>query len=435
MRKFRIAGAALAGSATFAGLVALAQMALAPPALAQDGGPGPRLTFGLSQTFDFNDNLDLDVESEGNSTQSLTGLSFGLESETEISSLNFFAGTALRLLDGPNQEKDVEVDLDGTRVGLAYDRRGANTALSVDGLYTMDQIDTTLTLADFGPGDEVPEDFSDLQGTGMRRFYSLDAAMFFRIDDPVGYEIFAGASALDYTDTSDPDLFGNERYNAGAAMTAQINPVWFSRVGLSYNEFSSDNPDNDGNHHTGLDVDLTRELPNGNASLNLYAQTYEEDADNRGGFSLSRSMDLPAGALFAALGASKIRDQDPEVTGRISWTQDLPNGGLNLAANQAIRNDSDDNPQYVTGLRFGYSRDVDPLSQLGIDIGYARTEDVFDSDTTQSASFSAIYSRDLTEDWALDMGYTYRQRDEDDEGMARSNSVFLGLRRAWELRP
>jgi opacity protein-like surface antigen len=92
-------------------------------------------------------------------------------------------------------------------------------------------------------------------------------------------------------------------------------------------------------------------------------------------------------------------------------------------------------PQYGTGLSFDYSRELSPLSQLGVGIGYALIEDTASSDQTQTASLTAVYSRDLTEDWALDLGYTYRQREEDNDGMARSNSVFLGLRRAWELRP
>jgi hypothetical protein len=422
----RIAGAALAGAISVTGAVVLAQ----------DGGPGPRLTFGLSQTFDVNDNLDLDVESEGNTAQSFTGLSFGLSSATEISSLEFFAGTALRFTDGPDSDQDVEFDLDGTRVGLAYDRAVASSALSVTGSYTQDQIDTTLTLADFGPGAEVPEDFGLLSGTGTRRFATLGATLSLGLDDPVGYELSARASALRYTDTSDPDLFNNNRARVGAAILVQLNEVTRGRLGLTYGTFATDDPDREDNDDLGLDLGLTRELDNGNIGLSVFADSYSNDSDSRAGFSLSRALALPAGNLAASIGATQVEGQDPGFTGRLAWAQDLPNGGLDLAVTQAVRNDSDDVPQYVTGLRFGYVRELDPLSQLGLDISYARTENIEPPvDGTTAASFSAIYSRELTEDWALDLGYTYRQRDQDDEGMARSNAVFVGLRRSWELRP
>lgn len=425
MTRLRIAGAVLAGGLSVAGAVVLAQ----------DGGPGPRLTFGLSQTFDANDNLDLDVDSKGNTAQSFTGLSFGLSSETEISSLEFFAGTALRFTDGPDSDQNVEFDLDGTRIGLAYDRGVASAALSVNGRYTFDQIDTTLTLADFGPGDEVPEDFSQLQGTGTRNFYVLGGTLVLERDAPVSYELSARFSQLDYSNTSDPDLFGNTRANLGAAVVLQINPVWTGRVGLGYGRFRSDNPNKDGRDNLNLDLGATRQFENGSAGLSVFYEDYDDDRDSRGGFSLSRSLSLPDGALSASIGATQVEGNNPSLTGRIAWTQALPDGALNLAVNQSVRNDSNDNPQYVTGLRLGYQRQIDPLSQIGFDVGYALTQDVEDNDQTSSASFSAIYSRSLTEDWSLDLGYTYRQRDRDEAGMARSNAVFLGLRRSWEFRP
>jgi hypothetical protein len=427
----RIAGAALAGGLSVAGAAALA-----PVVLAQDGGPGPRLTFGLSQTFDVNDNLDLDVDSAGSTAQSFTGLSFGLSSETEISALEFFAGTALRLIDGPDSGNTLEFDLDGTRVGLGYDRGVAAAALSVDSLYTMDQIDTTLTLADFGPGDEVPEDFGDLQGTGMRRFFSLGAALSLGLDDPIGYELSAGGSVLSYSDTSDPDLFGNTRARVGAAVVARLDARTRGRLGLNYSSFSTDDPEGEDSDDLGLDLGVTRELPNGSAGVVIFLDNYTDSQDSRAGFSLTRALELPAGALAASLGATQLDDQNPELTGRLAWEQALPNGGLSLAANHSLQNNANNQPQYVTGLRFGYAREIDPLSQFGIDIAYALTENALPPvDSTSAASFSAIYSRDLTEDWALDIGYTYRQRDDNDSGMARSNAVFLGLRRAWELRP
>jgi hypothetical protein len=404
--------------------------------LAQDGGPGPRLTFGLSQTVDVNDNLDLDVASAGNTVQSLTGLSFGLSSETPISSLEFFAGTALRFYQGPDSDENVDFDLDGTRIGLAYDREVATSALSVSGRYTQDQIDTTLTLADFGPGDEVPEDFSLLTGTGTRRFFRLGGTLSLGLDDPVRYEISASVSALRYTDTSDPDLFNNNRARVGAAIVAQLNEVTSGRLGLTYGTFASDDPENEGSDDVGLDIGLTRNLDNGTIGLSVFADAYSNDNDSRAGFSLSRALDLPSGSLAGSIGATQVEGENAEFTGRLAWGQDLPNGSLDLSASQAVRNDSDNNPQSVTGIRLGYVRQLDPLSQLGLDVSYALTQDIEPpTDTTSAASFSAIYSRDLTADWALDLGYTYRQRDQDDEGMARSNAVFLGLRRSWELRP
>ena len=435
MGKLRIAGGGIAVVLAGCGLALL-------PAAAQDGGPGPRMTFGLSQTFDVNDNLDLDVDSLGTSVQAVTGLSFGLLSQTEISTLALGAATGLRILDGPvsddigdDDDNSVEFDLDNTRITLDYDRAVSTAALSLGALYTMDQIDEAQTLADFGPGTEVPEDFGQLNGTGQRRFYALDAVLSLGLEDQVGYELSAGINGLDYANTTDPTLYDNTRASLGAALLLRLSEVDQGRIGLTWGDFSSDDPENPNETNLNLDLGVTRTLPNGTVGVTVFADDYSEEDDSRLGFSLSRALELPEGALSASIGATQLEDEDPELTGALSWEQNLPEGIVNLGIIRDVQNDADNLPQYVTSLRLGYDRALDPLSQVGIDVGYALVEDATSPDETQSASFSAVYSRDLTEDWALDLGYTYRQREEDNTGMARSNSVFVGLRRAWELRP
>jgi hypothetical protein len=437
VRKARIAGGGVA--------VVLAGVGLAwLPAAAQDGGPGPRMTFGLSQSLRYDDNLDLDVDSLGSTVQSITGLSFGLSSQTGISSLALSASTGLRILDGPDDAdpdggNTTDVDLDNTRIGLSYGRATANAALDVTGTYSMQQIENALTLADFDPGTgvgvEVPEDLGQLAGTGQRRFYGLNAGLSLGLQDPVGYRLTAGFSGLDYANTSDPSLFGNTRATVGAALLLRLSPVDQGRIGLSWGNFTSDDPDNEDSDNVNLDLGVTRTLPNGNVGFTIFAEDSSDEGDSRSGFSLSRALTLPEGSLSASIGATRLEDQDPEFTGALSWRQNLPDGAINLGLTQAVQNDSDNVPQYVTGLRFGYDRDLTPLSRIGLGASYAVVEAADSPDRTETASLTAVYSRDVTEDWALDLGYTYRQREEDDAGMARSNAVFLGLRRSWELRP
>jgi hypothetical protein len=428
VRKVRIAG----GAAT----VVLAGASLAwLPAAAQDGGPGPRMTFGLSQSFNFNDNLDLDVVSEGNSAQSFTGLSFGLINETEISSLVFGASTDIRVLDGPDSGDSAELDLDNTDIGLAYDRAVSNAALSVSGSYTMNQIDNALTLPAFGTGPDVPEDLGQLNGTGQRRAYFLGAGLSLGLEDPVSYELTAAISGLDYSDNSDEDLNGNNRGEIGAAVLFQLSPVDQGQIGLAWSSFNSYDAAEEDTTDLGLDLGVTRALPNGNVGFNIFANTYSDESDSSAGFSLSGAMDLPAGALSASIGSTALEGEDPRFTGGLSWQQELAESVFSLGFAQELRNNSDNQPEYVTGLRFGYDRELSPLSQLGLDISYARTEVAASPDQTQTATFSAVYSRALTDDWSMNLGYTYSQRDENDDGMARSNAVFFGISRAWELRP
>jgi hypothetical protein len=428
VRKVRIAGGA-------AGVV-LAGLGMAwLPAAAQDGGPGPRMTFGVDQVFDVNDNLDLDVDSLGTSVQSITELSFGLVSETDISSLVFGAATGIRILNGPDSDNTVELDLDNTDITLGYDRAVANSALEINGVYTMGQIDELQTLGDFNTGAVVPEDLGQLNGTGQRRFYALNGGLTFGLQDRVGYELTAGFNGLDYANTTDPGLTGNNRAELGAALLLELSEVDQGRIGLTWGDFNSFDPEVEDSTNLNLDLGVTRDLPNGTVGFVVFADDYSVNDDSRAGFSLSRALELPEGALAASIGATQLEGADPELTGDLSWQQNLAESAFNLGVTRDVQNNADNVPQYVTGLSFDYSRELSPLSQLGVGIGYALIEDTASSDQTQTASLTAVYSRDLTEDWALDLGYTYRQREEDNDGMARSNSVFLGLRRAWELRP
>lgn len=422
MRITLITGSALTGGLVLSALTAVAQTS-----------GGPLLTFGFNQTFDSNDNLDLDPVSLGRSTQSLTGLSFGLFSDTGISSLAVDVGTALRILNGPS-DPSTQYDVDATTFDLAYARNAANSSLTVDAYYSADQIDNLLTLGSFGPGVVVPIDLSLLNGTGIRRAYGLAAGVNLEQQSPVSYQFGFGIDGLDYSDTTDPGLFNNHRTSVDGGVTMQLSPVTDLQVGLNYGTFTSDDPTNDYSDNYGIDLALTQTLPNGSAGLNFFAQDFSDDGP-RSGFSLSRDMALKAGALSASIGATRLEGSDIELTGDLSWQQTLPRGAIDVGMTRRVQNDSEDITQLVSAMFAGYDHQINPLSQLGFDMSYSWSEAVDTKDWTETASFAAVYSRNVTKDWALDLGYRYQQREETYLDTAESNSVFLTLRRSWTARP
>ncbi len=428
VRKVRIAGGAAGVALVGIGLTLL-------PAFAQQSGSSPRLTFGIDQVFDVDDNLDLDVISAGTTTQSTTGLSFGLTSDTGISSLALNASTGLQFQNEPTGTTSDDFDLNATRIGLAYDRGVANSSLSVNGVYTMDQINSVLTLSSFPTNTGVPIDLSQLNGTGQRRFYALNAGLNYGLQDPIGYQLSAGFNGIDYANASDPTLFGSTRANLGLALTLRLSEVDQGRVGLNWGDFTSDDPGNPDSTDFGLDLGVTRTLPNGTVGFSIFATDSTDPGNSRAGFNLSRALTLPTGSLSGDLGVTQLENADPEFTGGISWQQNLPNGGINLNFIQAVQNDVNNQPEYVTGLRIGYDRTLNPLSQLAFDVGYSLSDATTSSARTETGNFRAVYSRSLTPDWALDVGYNYNQREEDGNGMARSNSVFLGFSRSWDVSP
>ena len=111
---------------------------------------------------------------------------------------------------------------------------------------------------------------------------------------------------------------------------------------------------------------MTRTLPNGTVGFSIFVDDYTDTSNSRAGFSLFRALQLPAGALSGSIGATQLEDEDPELTGSLDWQQKLPNSGFGLGLTQAVQNDSDNVPQYVTGLRLDYDRELNPLSQVAL---------------------------------------------------------------------
>ena len=92
----------------------------------------------------------------------------------------------------------------------------------------------------------------------------------------------------------------------------------------------------------------------------------------------------------------------------------------------------------ITGFNVGVVRDINLVSSVGLDFGYATQVDVDSEGPTDPdidrANATATYSHALTEVVDLDLGYRYRSRDEEPES-ADSHSVFLQLGRSFETRP
>ena len=85
--------------------------------------------------------------------------------------------------------------------------------------------------------------------------------------------------------------------------------------------------------------------------------------------------------------------------------------------------------------RSGLTQELTTRTALSIGLNAAEAEATATGNTTRTATLNATLTHALTEDWALDAGYSYRWRDADSEGTATSDTLFLELRREFEWRP
>jgi hypothetical protein len=442
------------------------------PAMAQDGGV--TLAFGLDQRFEVTDNLNLDLISPGTTSLATTALSFGLTSETALSTLDLTASAALRARSGPGIS-GVDTLIDDPRFGLRYMRDGATARFSLAARYRSSEVTFLRPLEDFlnDEGDiELPEDAADLEGSGTRVSYGLDSTLELRRDAPLGLSFSAGLSGLRYSGVSNPDLVDSRRSRLGASARLTFSPVAEGGLGVNYSTYAADDAASTRRETLATDFTLRYEIspitradagvgyvvidteefglasrtegatghlkleldrPNGMITAGLDS-TFTADGA-RYSASIGRSLDLPNGALSASAGLTAAEGGAPQTTASLSWRQNLPRGAFSAQLRRSVNIAADDTANLATVLALGYRHDINALSALDFRATYSVTGETGPDNRVDRASFTASYLHALTADWNLNAGYTYRMRDEETVGQARSNTIFVGLGRAFSLRP
>ena len=141
---------------------------------------------------------------------------------------------------------------------------------------------------------------------------------------------------------------------------------------------------------------------------------------------------------------------DLTVTGNVRWTTasaednhfsgslgafyTLPRGTLSGRLYQRAVGDSSGNEVRVTGATIGLEREINTVSRLGFDLGWATQvslEDETDEPDITRTDFIASYAYDLTASVTAEVGYNYQTRDEDPID-ADSHRVFLVLGKTFE---
>lgn len=426
MEKSLIARTTLLGAVPIAGLVAFA-----PLSGGAQGSGGVQLTFGVEQRFETNDNLGLDVVSAGTTSQATTRLSFGLLTETRSSSLEFNTSAALRVADGPDFS-GTEVALADPQMSLAYSRTTANAELDVKARLRQANVEFLRSLEEFidDKGEIVlPEDTT---GTGTQLSHGLDVALTWGEEAPLGFGLSAGISGINYIDTTSATLVDSQRLYAGASARMTLSEVTTANVSLRFSTYDDDGVGTTRRDTLSFNAGLTHMLPSGQLTSRLTAANTEDGT--RLGLSFGRDFDLPAGALQASIGVTRSASGETNLTGSLKLTKELPQGAITAELRRSVAAGSDDSEQLATALLLGYSQELTPLSSLNLDLSYVQREPTGAGASVTDGTVSATYRRAVTEDWNMDVGYRHRVRDEDGVGRARSNSVFMVLKRDFSIR-
>lgn len=445
------------------------------PALAQEGG-GVLYSFGVSETVRVGNNLALDTPAQGTSTIADTNLTFGILSEREDQTLDLDMGLSLTIENTPDTGSSTEFGVQNPFIALSYGREAPNAAFGLNLDYRESEIDQ-LSLSDFINDDgvlDIPEDFDGLFGSGTRSAYGADVTLELGVDAPLGFNLEAGVSGINYSGSVDPDLFDYDRTNLGAEAVLEFSPVLSGTVGLDYSTYDAANPEQTYRTTTdgtvGIDyalspradlsarvgvtqieteefgastVDVTNpiwsfgldyDMPNGVLTADLDLSSDDDGAERRN-LVVGRSMDLPDGELFYSLGLTDPESGDIEPIGSLSWQRALPAGSLEISLNRAVRNSNTDETQLFTSFAAEYDHRINTISSVGLNLFYGQTDSTTGTPGTTQSEISATYNHALTDEWDLVTGVSYQTRDEDTVGSASSPSVFLTIGRRFDFRP
>lgn len=360
--------------------LAVAAGAAASTAVAQESN-GIRQTFDIQQRFEYGRNVDLEVPAEGSTTAAATVLSYGLTSETALDRLAFTATGALVIENSPDTA-GTEVEFDRPEVGFLYVREIPDALFSISARYARDDVS------------ELAEDLADADADGTEIDYGVTLRYEGMRTSPASIFVEATFDGTEYEDTTDPTLIESDTFGIAVGTRLRLNEVLdgvFS-LGAEREEEVTGTVDNRLVFRAGLEY----EMIDGFAAVFLIRE--DGDVEDSTGLELDYTRELADGAL--SFGLSYAESDEVGVAGT---TVD-------------------------TDIDIGWAQSVNDVSSITLAVSWAQSDTP--AERIEETELGATYSYALTDRTRLDMGASYRVR-EDGAGRATSPEVFLALGRSF----
>lgn len=429
-----------------------------------ESSSSPSGVLNLTTSVIADTNADLDPVSPGTTVTVAEILSLSILSETRNQVLSFTLGGAIEAEKEPgggNSSGFVDPS-----VLLSYSRNSANAEFELSASYRSSDVSDTVSDEDLTPEDLIVD-------SGTVRDYGASVGFRYGIGAPLELGFSAATSVLDYSDTTDPDLIDNTRNTFGISADLRFSPVTSAtaEIGVTQlDETGVGSSDRDTTRYSfALSHELRRaltlsgdvgysetdtteagvlttedlvfgglglrqELSNGAVTGRIWFENRSDDPD-RVSLRVGRELELPDGSLSGGLTLTRATGSDVSLLADLDYTKELPRGELTVALSQSVTTDDDGDDVQLSTLGVGYEQSINSLSSLSLAMDLSRSEDAGSGSITgrTRAGFTATYSRELTADWDLNVGYRRRQYDESGGDKAESDSVFLTLSRGVSL--
>lgn len=386
----------------------------ASTASAQDAPEGGfNLSFGIDQRFELGRNVDLATPAEGTSATSATTFSFGLSSITPLDRIELDVAADLRIENTPDTA-GTDVSFGRPVLGFSYVREIPDALLSVTASYVEDDVgalddDLTVIGAD---GTQIDYGVT-LRYEGLR---SAPASIFLE-------GTFAGT---EYRDTTDPGLLDSDTYGLSLGTVLRLSDVL--RATLSVGREREVEEPGTITETTTTRVELEQTLANG--AVFGSAEHSTDGTENRVTLEFGRSLALAnGGSLTGRVGVTDSDLGGSDLTAALALTNPLPDGEITASLERSASYDTTAAETTVdTRLELGWTRDVNESASVGLDFAWAVSD--APSERIEETELVATYSYALSAASTLDVGMSYRTRD-DLGGRAESPSIFLGVGRSF----
>ncbi len=444
------------------------------PTTGQPTGTGS----GLSITLDYlsslrhDDNLRLTDPSLGSTTWWENTLALGVVNQTPDSTLIFDLSGLYRIANEPII--GTESSFSDPFARLDYQRTRANSQLGLGLEYREQDLAFNRALTDTNLDGII--DASDVIGTiGDRVNTRADLDWQVGLNDPLGFQFNYSYRERTYQNTIDPNLFDNSFDDFAATTFFRFSPVLQGTLDLSYSDFKAEDSVRTDRQTTVVSVGAiydisaittitadvgysqvdetlrttntntvtedfvwslgwSKTLPDGTADIFL-DQTFGVNGA-RTNATFGRSYQRQNSSLSFNLGLSNGPFGETTPIGQLDYSYQLPSSRIGATIQRRVGTSTQSLETRQTLAFLTYDYFINPVSALSFSLDYIDQEDegTGAANPRQRGTFNASYSRAITRDWAVNLGYQY-EMDEQNGFTATSSSVFVTLGRRFTLKP
>lgn len=442
---------------TRAGLIAVTFAFGAVPAFAQTTGAPNTSNLSFTTGLEFDTNKDLLVNPVGSTTSIYERLDFSGLTESSTQLFKFSFGTQLEYENYPG---GTSFGLTDTALSFTYARTAANSQLSIDGDYWMGDISSAYNV-NANPALIRP-------GVGQLLRTSTNLAFQTGLNDPIGFWVNAGYDTRNYSDIAGRGFVDSTTTVFDVGANFRFSKATTGTMALRWDDYVEQNR----NSREVLTTDVTfgvshelrsalvlngqfgyreRETSNFAASVTesgyFLGVNFVQDRTNgtifgginydgtrfldEASISLGRSLALPDGSLSASVTLTDIESIGFKVLGYVDYVKQTPSGDFTFGISRDQNTDSRNRDVYYSTVGVAYRNQINSVSDFDLSLNLSRLENKYFGalPVEDRATFRASYTRAVTQDWFLNVGYQHREYTSSRTPSANSDTVFLTMTR------